>query len=195
MNPKWGDQISSRNIGAVLHFQWHGHGLRLRRLSHDPMADQLPITATKDVCYRFIGILSERWKGIRPCGPLYVAKGPTENQTSLVVVGLCFEETASWPMPLQLRCGAWLSAQSWLLQRQDSAYDFSFPHVIMSEEVFWTGLKPRAIGQKVESSNSRPALASALRLPLDVAPACKLTRGFRRVSTSAPELRSGKSLA
>ena len=70
------------------------------------MADQLPITATKDVCYRFIGILSERWKGIRPCGPLFVAKGPTENQTFLVAVGLCFEETASWPMPLQLRCGA-----------------------------------------------------------------------------------------
>lgn len=63
------------------------------------------------------------------------------------------------------------------------------------EEVFCTGLKPRAIGQKVESSNSRQALASALRLPLDVAPACKLTRGFGRVSTSAPEKRSGKPLA
>ena len=67
--------------------------------------------------------------------------------------------------------------QRFVLSPYDNEFAVAFHAVV--EEVFWTGLKPRAIGQKVESSNSRPALESALRLPLDVAPACKLKRFWK----------------
>ena len=141
MNPKWGDQISSRNIGAVLHFQWHGHGLRPRRLR--PWSNGWPAPYHSNQGR----LLPLHWNLVWEMERDPATKGPTENQTFLVAVGLCFEETASWPMPLQLRCGAWLSAQSWLLQRQDSAYDFSFPHVIMSLHLGFMQLWRKCFGQ------------------------------------------------